>query len=181
MRLNKEVSLIAIIALIFFICACAKGGSDLKIETSPSNESLVDLASQIYDEQQLSELANFNGSMNELSTKCPIECLRKNDGIYRASYLGEESIAVLIFDDSGSKVLGKVYNIQLLKSEFDALKKGQSLDDVRSIDPNGEYLFLYTGRNDIPKTSSHYTKDGYLITIEYDTSNFITSINIELI
>ena len=71
--------------------------------------------------------------------------------------------------------------LNFCKSDFDKLVKGQSLDEVRAIDPNGEYLFLYTGRNDAPKVSSHYTKDGYLITIEYDVSNVITSINEELI
>ncbi len=181
MRLKKCFSLIAVIVLLFLICSCAKGGSNLKIEISPSDKSLVDLASQIYDEPQLMELAKFNGSMNELNTKHPIECLREDNGMYRASYLGDGSIAVLLFDDSGNRILGNIYSTQLLKSDFDRLVKGQLLDEVRVIDPNGEYLFLYTGRNDTPKVSSHYTKDGYLITIEYDALNTIISINEELI
>ncbi len=55
------------------------------------------------------------------------------------------------------------------------------LEEVRAIDPDGEYLFLYTGRNDVPKVSSHYTKDGYLITIEYDESNAVVSVEQELV
>ncbi len=153
----------------------------MKIEISPSDKSLVDSASQIYDEPQLMELAKFNGSMNELNTKHPIECLREDNGMYRASYLGDGSIAVLLFYYSGNRILGNIYSTQLLKSDFDRLVKGQLLDEVRAIDPNGEYLFLYTGRNDTPKVSSHYTKDGYLITIEYDALNTIISINEELI
>ena len=100
---------------------------------------------------------------------------------YRVSYLGDERIAVLLFDSSGNKILGNTYRTQLLKSDFNGLAKGQSLDAVRAIDPNGEYLFLYTGRNDTPKESLHYTKDGYLITIQYDASCSIISINEELI
>ena len=84
--------------------------------------------------------------------------------MYRVSYLGDGSIAIFLFDGSGNRLLGSTYSTQLLKSDFDGLVKGQSLDEVRAIDPNGEYLFLYTGRNDTPKVSSHYTKDGYLIT-----------------
>ena len=34
---------------------------------------------------------------------------------------------------------------------------------------------------DAPKTSQHYTKDGYLITIDYDDDYKITKINEELI
>ncbi len=74
-----------------------------------------------------------------------------------------------------------VKRTEVLKSDFDNLKTGQSLDDVREIDPDGEYLFLETGRNDTPKVSSHYTKDGYFITVEYDDANVIISINEERI
>ena len=153
----------------------------MNIEISQPDKSLVDLASKTYDETDLSELAEFNGLLNELNTKCPIECLRKDNGVYRVSYLGDGRIAVLLFDSSGNKILGNTYRTQLLKSDFNGLAKGQSLDAVRAIDPNGEYLFLYTGRNDTPKESLHYTKDGYLITIQYDASCSIISINEELI
>ena len=123
----------------------------------------------------------FNGSLKELNDLYPIECLKKTDGAYRVSYLGETSVAVLLFDGSGNKLLGGLYGIQLLKADFDGLVKGQSLDEVRAIDPSGEYLFLYTGRNDAPRVSFHYTKDGYLITIEYDDSNTIIRMDEELI
>lgn len=181
MRLEKNFALIAIIISLFLFCSCAKGGSDLYIETSPLDKSLADLASKIYEKPQLLELVKFNGSMNELNTKYPIECLREDNGMFRASYLGNGSVAVLLFDDLGNRLSGNIYNTQLLKSDLDKLVKGQLLDEVRAIDPDGEYLFLFTGRNDVPKISTHYTKDGYLITIEYDASNVIISINKELI
>ena len=181
MRLTKYYFLISIIVMLLVMCSCTKGESDLNIEISPPDKSLVDLASKMYDETELLELTKFNGSLNELNIKYPIECLREDNGIYRVSYLGDGSIAMFLFDGSGNRVLGNIYSTQLLKSDFDRLVKGRSLDEVRAIDPNGEYLFLYTGRNDTPKVSSHYTKDGYLITIEYDASNVIISINEELI
>ena len=156
-------------------------GSDLNIEISPPDKSLVDLASKKYDETEFLELMKFNGSLNELNIKYPIECLQEDNGMYRVSYLGAERAVIFLFDGSGNRLFGSTHSTRLLKSDFDKLVKGQSLDDVRAIDPNGEYLFLYTGRNDTPKVSSHYTKDGYLITIEYDISNVITSMNEKLI
>ena len=45
-------------------------------------------------------------------------------------------------------------------------------------DPDGEYLFLYTGRND-QRYSSHYTMDGYLIIIEWSNENTVETIHIE--
>ena len=181
MRLTKCCFLVFIIVMLLMICSCTKGGSDLKIEISPPDKSLVDLASKIYEKTELLELMNFSGSLNELNIQYPIECLREENGMYRVSYLGEESVVIFLFDGFGNKLFGRIYSTQLLKSDFDKLAKGLSLDKVRAIDPNGEYLFLYTGRNDTPKVSSHYTKDGYLIIIEYDDSNIITSMDKKLI
>ena len=181
MRLTKYFFLIFLTVMLLMICSCTKGGSDLNIEISPPDKSLVDLASKTYDETELLELMKFDGLLNELNVKYPIECLREDNGMYRVSYLGDESVVIFLFDGSGNKLFGRTYSTQLLKSDFDKLLKGQSLDEVRAIDPNGEYLFLYTGRNDTPKESLHYTKDGYLITIQYDASCSIISINEELI
>lgn len=181
MRSAKFYFPIFITVMLLVICSCTKGRSDLNIEISPPDKSLVDLASKIYEKTELLELMNFSGSLNELNIQYPIECLREDNGMYRVSYLGDESVVIFLFDGSGNKLFGCAYSTQLLKSDFDKLLKGQSLDRVRAIDPNGEYLFLYTGRNDTPKVSSHYTKDGYWVTIEYDDSNVITSINEELI
>ena len=163
------------------ICSFSKGEGNLKIEISPPGKSLIDLASRVYDEDQLLRLAKFDGSLNELNAEYPIECLRENKDTYRVSYLGNESIAVILFDASGNKLWGNIYSTQLSKADFEGLTKGQLIEEVKIIDPHGEYLFLFSGRNDTPKASTHYTKDGYLITIEYDVLNTIISINEELI
>ena len=181
MRFNKILALISILMLLFLLWSCDKGGSDLNIEISSPDKSLLDLATSIYDESQLSKIVEFNGSIDELNDQYPIECLRKDNDTYRVAFLGDESIVVLLFDNYGNRLFGNIYNTHLLKSDFEGLIKGQSLEEVRRIDPNGEYLFLYTGRNDTPKVSSHYTKDGYLITIKYDISNIIININEKLI
>ena len=181
MRFLKNNTIITLIMLISLLCACAKGENDLNVEIPPSDNSLIDLASTTYDESQLLEIVKFSGSIDELNTQYPIECIRVDSGTYRVSYLGDESIAVLLYDDSGDKLFGNVYSTQRLRSDFYGLVKCQSLEEVRAVDPDGEYLFLYTGRNDTPKVSSHYTKDGYVITIEYSAENTIISINEELI
>lgn len=180
MRLNKLVVFTSVIVLLCLLCSCVKGGSKLRIEVSP-NKNLIDLSSTVYEKKQLLEISEFNGSLSELNIRYPIECLRLDSENYRVSYLGDGCVTVLRFDKFGNKLLGSIYSTQHLKSDFDGLVKGMLLKDVRKIDPEGEYLFLYTGRNDTPKVSSHYTKDGYLITIEYDVSNVIISINEELI
>ena len=181
MRSKKIFSLIIIIVVSYLTCSCVRGGKDLNIEISPLDKNLVDLSTKIYEDNQLLELTKFEGTLNQFNTKYPIECLRKNGDFYRASYLGNESVAIVLFDNSYNKITGKIYSTALYKSEFERLEKGQLLSDVMIIDPDGEYMFLYAGRNDIPKVSTHYTKDGYLITVEYDDSNTIVSISEELI
>lgn len=173
--------LVLLAGMLILLTGCARPKRDLKIAVSPSDKSLIDLASGTYDETQLLELVGLQGSMDEIHAKYPMECVRKISDTYRAAYLGDGSIAVLLFDASGDRLTGKIYSTRLLKSDFDNVKQGIQLEEVRAIDPDGEYLFLYTGRNDVPKVSSHYTKDGYLITIEYDESNAVVSVEQELV
>ena len=82
MRLIKYLSLILLIMILLASCSYSKGGCDLKIKISPSNKSLVDLVSRLYDESQLLDLVKFNGSIDELNDRYPIECLRENNDTF---------------------------------------------------------------------------------------------------
>lgn len=181
MRFLKTHAVITAIILMFILAACSKGGIELNTEISPPDKSLIDLATKTYEDMQLAEIVKFSGNITELNNRFPIDCIRMDDGIYRVSYLGCERIAVILFDASGNKLFGKVYSAQRLMTEFDGIAEGLMLDEVQVVDPDGEYAFLYTGRNDFPKVSLHCTKDGYLITIEYSANNTITSITKHLI
>ena len=178
---KKYVYLIVTVVFLSLLCSCTEGGRNMNFKMSPPEKSLVDLASTTYDQKQISEIAMFSGSLYALNRQYPIECIRKCDGLYRVSYLGDGIIAVLLFDRTGNSLYGSTYSTKLFASDFDGFVRGQSLDEVRAFDPDGEYLFLYTGRIDTPRVSSHYTKDGFLVTIEYNAVNEIISINKELI
>jgi hypothetical protein len=157
------------------------GENDAVVKLSSLDKTLMDLASKTYSSDQLSRIVQFQGTIDELDARYPIECARNIDHAYRVSYLGGSGIAIMIFDHDGNRVSGKVCRPVLKKSDFSSLMIGQTLDDVQGIDPNGEYPFLNTGRNDIPKISTHYTKDGYLFTVRYDATNVVSSIKEELI
>ena len=63
------------------------------------------------------------------------------------------------------KVLSSIVVVPSIDhTEFNSLI---SLRDVIDSDPNGVYLFLYTGRDDLPKVSNHFSTDGYFISISY--------------
>lgn len=119
--------LVLLAGMLILLTGCARPKRDLKIAVSPSDKSLIDLASGTYDETQLLELVGLQGSMDEIHAKYPMECVRKISDTYRAAYLGDGSIAVLLFDASGDRLTGKIYSTRLLKSDFDNVKQGIQL------------------------------------------------------
>lgn len=144
--------------------------------------NLTEIATVKYSETELQEIAAYRNAFFGLYRQFPIESMKKVQTGYRVSYLGEHSVVLLMIDSAASEILyGWVYRTDRMKSDFDALEIGQSLGDVRELDPNGQYLFLYSGRNESPRVSTHCTKDGYLFSIEYDDSGNIICINEELI
>lgn len=185
-----KIAKIVIAMLLCLLCSCATE-RDNSIDHSSSKEycmivsseekTLMDLATTTYSGVELLDIINYNGSMDELDSMYPMECVRSINNGYRVSYVGDDSVATIVFDKSGNKISGKVYTLEHTKNKFDTLTKGHSLDDVKKISPYGEYLFLYTGRNDSPRLSSHFTRDGYLITVEYDEKHQIINVSSELI
>lgn len=176
----KFSTLAFILSMFILFGSCSVKSNSMNREISPSDKTIIDLNTKIYSETELLEITKFNGSIDDLNKVYPIECLRRINCGYRISYLGEKKIAVIIFNDSDI-MTSKCYDVHLSKSDFYGIETGKMLTDVQSMDPKGEYLFLYTGRNDTPKISTHYTTDGYLITITYNNSNEIVSIKEELI
>lgn len=158
-----------------------KTETTFNIKPIPDNENVTDVITNIYNYNELLEISKFEGSLEDLNKLYPIEFVRNVNGVYRVSYLGNGNIAILFADNSEKVLMGKVYNTRKTRSEFAAVKAGQSVIDVEKFDPDGEYLFLYTGRNDLERVSTHYTKDGYLIRIEYDNACNVVNINETLI
>ena len=173
--------LLLFIILLCVLSSCVKGESELKEKICLPNKNIIELVSKKYSNSQLLTIAQLEVTMDELNKQYPIECLRKIGNAYRVSYLGNDSVAVIYFDSSDNKIFGRVYSLNLTKADFKELAIGQLLENVQKIDPQGEYLFLYTGSNDAPKISTHYTRDGYLITVEYDEENTILSVTTSLI
>lgn len=141
---------------------------------------------KVYSQEEIYELAHFSGTIEELNERYPLECVRKEytvtSGVkYRIIYLGEKHLVRFWYFPSTGEINAWGYTIVCEKSNFSGLKVGDPIEKVREIDKDGSYAFLYAGRSDFPKTSQHYTKDGYLITIDYDKDYKITKINEELI
>ena len=142
-----------------------------------------------YSDVQLSEIAESEMSKDQLVGQYPATYTRTvsivQDDISNATsavavhYWGETKVLQLMFDDnSGNKLSSRIYNANCLKSAFEALAVGQPMSDVQTIDPEGDYVFLYTGRRDVPRVSTHYTTDGFLINITYNEDDVIEKIDL---
>ena len=156
-------------------------------DDTQQDKNIFELVSIIYDNSLLRAIETFEGTMDELNELYPIECVRKTEfdsyQAYKVSYLGEDKVVVVIFDISGNKCMSWIYNLNSLKADFENLRIGQTVADVKNVDPNGYYWFLITGTGE-PLCSDHYTRDGYLITIEYeieDNTFKVADITIKLI
>lgn len=173
------VILLCVSSLLCSACALNPGGWEQKI--SSEGQPVKELVSTIYSESELREIIGFAGTLEELDSRYQVECVRMKENTYRVIYLGEECAVILCYDSEGNKIMGDIRYLEKLKADFEDLKCGQKLDEVMAIDPAGKYLFLETGRDDIPRSSEHCTTDGYLITITYDEQNQIVDIAEELL
>lgn len=171
-----------LLLLVIFInfTACADIGEDTnEMNNVQINSVSTEEISKLYTEEQLNEIIQQKTTIEKLTAQFPTEYICEIDDGYRAVYYGKNLVAVVIFDQNKMILFGRIYSCSNLKSEYEKLQIGNTLSDVQTIDSKGEYLFLYTGRNDTPKESTHYTSDKYVINITYDENNLISNIIIE--
>ena len=168
--------MMSIIVILF--CSCSKGE---KMKISDPQKNVLELLTDEYSEEQLDNIDSFANNFDALNDEFPVQCIRKNESGYQVIYRSTHSILIVYFDLNYNKTFSRKFSALMRKSEFDVISIGQSIDEVRDFDSNGDYLFLYTGRADFPKISSHYTSDGYLIEITYDDAYRVTNINSQLV
>lgn len=60
---------------------------------------------------------------------------------------------------------------------FESINIDENIDKIMEIDLSGNYIFLYTDRNDISKISIYYTSNGYIIKVHYDEDYRVTAID----
>jgi len=174
----KIMALLVIVALILVSC---NRGNSMKMKISEKEKSIQELLTKIYSEEQLDEISDLQLDMNGLNSEYPIQCLREIANGYRVAYRSIDSVLLVYFDFNNSKLFSQKHVFSKTKADFKNIKIGQSLDEVRAFDELGDYLFLYTGRTDTPRLSSHYTIDGYVFKISYDEDLKVVAIETELV
>ena len=168
---------IFITVLVCSFSCCNSIQNERLVSNVNNNQSIV--SNTLYTDSDLEHIIQFKGSYAELDKIYPIEYEHISMGVQRVVYYGQSSIAIVMFTSDQICISGRLVQNLKPKSVFNQLEIGRSLETVRAIDRDGEFLFLYTGRNDLPRISTHYTSDGYVITVAYTDDNIIEGIQVD--
>lgn len=178
----KSNHLFLIVVILFALCSCNTSETKMSQRETPVDKNIYDVTTTFYTDSELKRIVSFFGSFDELDKYYPIECLRICGSFFRVSYLGKDNqLVCLFFSATGNRIIGELHKMYLTKTAFSSISAGDTLLKIKQIDPEGEYPFLHSGRNDTPKESYHYTTDGYLFTFRYNENNVVYDIECELI
>ena len=181
MMKKNAITIVSSIALLLFLSSCVYERDVEEMIKQCKGKNVTEITATVYSDNELDQICNFKGNLAQYSRTYLIECIREEDAGKRAVYRGDSGFAIIYFNQDGEKLLGEVVHSSLFLQNFTQFKEGDSLESVRNLDPDGKYTFLETGKNDTPKTSIHYTKDGFLILIHYNQENKIVKIETTLI
>ena len=115
-------------------------------------------------------------SISELESACDVTYLDKEADTKTVVIPGDTSVLVLKYDENGELESGAIREMSRESETFDAVNEGVSIHRVMELDPDGDYGFAFSGRNDLPRHSYHYTPDGYCIDITYDDNNEVVQV-----
>ncbi len=165
----------------------------MKITVSDPNKKCNEIIQTVYTDEQLLALSDAlkNGDIDnimELNQAYPVECLRiffDSTGMYNVIYRSEHHMLdVLVLERSKQGrnprdihcSENNLYQNVRSSEELDAITVGTTLEQVKQLDPGGDYW--NTGRwetiNDF-NYSTHFTSDGYQFRVYYN-QNSVTKV-----
>ncbi len=132
--------------------------------------------SLMYDEKEIAELKETNYDYDEMIKK-----FKPSFTIFfktkKIGYCSKEKILIIDYDSNGEKIASNLFKISVPYVNFKRIKQGDNIKKIMEIDPNGDYLLLYTGVR--INYSQHYTEDGYYIIILYDDNFNVNDIIVQ--
>ena len=179
----------SLLKLLFIISACTM------LFACTASNNLADYAEISESQNSLEYISaekEYSKLLEVLSDKPSIETLHKTvcidfikivrDG-YSTLFLTDEGLVEVKFDANKNHLSTKriILNPDISESDMAQISVGDSLAFVRSVDPQGDYSFLYTSHNGIPAISNHYLENGTCYTIHYDETWHVAEVEKRLI
>lgn len=173
---------------IFILSGCNKKyETDIFHDISDSSENIIDVVTETYsDRDMFDKIDTEKYSLKELNELYSIEFIRKykradDSYVDNVVYMTSYGYIILYYDKSGNYEFGKDVIVEKSLKDFYVLNTGYSVDNMQKFDKNGNFSFLYTGYTGTPKISTHYTTDGYMVTVHYDSDYAVEKIEYRLI
>ncbi len=189
---SKYIFLIVLTLLIILFCGCDKSTKNTKVDIYESEmdkkilsmiNNEVNADDVIWTIYSPDDLMNMPYYVNEVLEKMPPECVRlSEDGKYAyfvyKSDDGQYAFCFYSFENNEIDPFSLFYLGQRVAlSDFDSLNIGKNtFDDVKSIDPYGEYGMFELGMVNIEKYTTHYTSDGYKVKVHCNKNGVISKI-----
>lgn len=144
-----------------------------------SDENVNDIITMEYSNKKLNEIESSDLDLENLDKKYKIECIRKDTyypfSTYKVVYKSKNKFLIICFDDKGEKLYAFAPRMSNEKQKFDSIEIGKDnrnkvyLNDSNlSLIPELDFVISHNSN-----LSAHYTKDGYLITFEYDENGIV--------
>ena len=170
-RIALLVAAIALIIVFIYFAATGKGAK---------KEKAMEYTPGPYTDEQLNQINQENitrsSSLDALERICDVQYLDKGSPDQIAVVPGDTQVLVIHYDENGEQKSQALLSLSPPSEAFETLSTDDSINDVMTIDPNADYSFTYSGRNDTQKLSLHYTKDGFCVVVAYDSNNSIIGV-----
>lgn len=135
-----------------------------------------------------SDIESYNLDLESLDSKYKIECIRNDtlilpDGGFRVVYRSKNKYLFVYFDKQGTRYWSNISEMVKEKSKYDSVKIGK--DSKTKIFYKSFSLAavseLHFSTSHNVKKSVHYTKDGYMITFDYDENGVVIDKKVDLV
>lgn len=191
-------SLIFLVVLIFFITGCSSKSNnemnnneqvDYELRTSDeiielvSEKNVNDIITKEYSNKELKIIESTDLNIEELDKLYRIECIRIDTSevgsYYKVVYRSKNKYLFIYFDENGDKLYSFIYRMSKEKNKFDKVEVGKTKKiNIFFIDGKNGY---WPPRHWPVNLSSHFTKDGFIITYEYNGKNIVQDVKVETI
>ena len=155
---------------------------------------LINNIGQVFKEKEMPisnhEIQSFSPDLLQSieSSVCNLEdleteylCTKKIESAHLTTlmYFGDIYALEIQFNQSGERI--NTWHRSYCENEqlIDCIDVGMDLDTIMTMDPRGDYSFLYTGRNDTPRISVHCFKNLSVLLVRYDSNYRVVSYTIE--
>lgn len=168
------LTIIAILYILSILCSCNEASlkednlMNTKMQYVEQDYLFIDFDenNNLYSYKEF--LENFTGELSPIIDKYNLSKYKSIGDMHYTMIKTDEGWILICFGNDINECSYKLVNFSSNISEYDMNKiiKGDTINDVKNIDPNGDYEFQSHSWSEYPQISYHFI-DEYCYMIEY--------------